>query len=230
MNVEVTTVSKKKESIAVAPAAVTVINGNPNIKSEELTAYELGYRGEPRKDVSIDLSVFYNNYNRLQSVESEAPIPGSPIVLPSSFGNLIAGDTYGGEISATFRVTEDWRIAGSYSLLESTFWYTAPQGATPPGGPVSTSSDKGSAPRNQAQIHSYLDITRNLQFNASLFYVGDVNRFSIPGYISTDLNVVWKPWEGMSRSVGVANLFDNHHPEFGSTGNQGAASETPRTV
>jgi outer membrane receptor protein involved in Fe transport len=63
-----------------------------------------------------------------------------------------------------------------------------------------------------------------------VFYVGDVNKFNIPGYISTDLNVVWSPRESMQLSVGVMNLFDNHHPEFGVTAGQGVASETPRTV
>ena len=208
------------------------IIGNPNFQSEELTAYELGYRVEPRKDVSIDIALFYNNYNKSRSITAEAPIPGSPIVLPSTWSNLIAGDTYGSEISATFRVADNWRVAASYSLLEATFWSnTGPGGAVAASSAApSTSTDEGSAPQNQAQIHSYLDITRNLQFNASVFYVGDINRYDIPGYISTDLNLVWKPKESMECSIGVMNLFDNHHPEYGVTSDQGIASETPRTL
>jgi outer membrane receptor protein involved in Fe transport len=33
----------------------------------------------------------------------------------------------------------------------------------------------------------------------------------------------------MQCSIGVTNLFDNQHPEFGVTGNQGVAGQVPRT-
>jgi iron complex outermembrane receptor protein len=216
--------------ISTGGASTTVAEleliGNNNIQSEELTAYELGYRLEPRKDLSIDLAVFYNNYNKLESQTIGPPILGSQIVLPLNWDNAIAGDTYGGEISATARVTDSWRIVCSYSLLQTTFWTTS----SSPSDATTALADEGSAPQNQAQIHSYLDITRNLQFNASVFYVGDISRFNIPGYISTDLSLVWKPKESMECSIGVTNLFDNHHPEYGVTAGQGIASETPRTL
>jgi len=201
----------------------TEIIGRSNELSEVLVAYELGYRAQPAKNISIDLTAFYNHYDRLQTLHAGAPISTTPLIIPLTWGNQINGDTFGGEVSATLRLSDMWRLEGSYSLLETHFASPDPENLT------TAIRDNGSAPRNQAQIHSYLDLTRDLQFNAGVSYVGRVPEFNVPGYVSTDLNLVWKPKDSLEFSAGVTNLFDNHHPEFGVTGGQGVASEVPRT-
>jgi iron complex outermembrane recepter protein len=205
------------------PAEALVL-GNRNYQSEEMVAYELGYRMQATSKMSVDVTGFYNNYDRLQSADPGPAQPGSTIIFPQGIDNNIAGDTYGAEIATTLQVTNNWRLAGSYSLLEATFE------------PVNGSHDitearsyAGSSPQNQAQIHSYLDITKHLHFNAGVYFTGEISSFGIPSYISTDLNVVWQPREGLDLTVGVMNLIDNHHQEFGITENQGLSDEVPRT-
>jgi iron complex outermembrane recepter protein len=202
--------------------AETELIGNSD-QSEVLTSYELGYRVEPAKTISVDTALFYNDYDNLASLDAGAPISGSPIIIPLYFGSKIDGHTYGGEISSTLRLTDWWRLAGSYSLLDTTF---SSESST-----IFNSIDYGgSEPSHQAQFHSYLDIGKNVQFNSSVFYVGRIGEFDIPGYVTTDMNVVWQPTESMSLSVGVFNLFDARHLDFGASHGQGIASETPRTV
>ena len=203
-------------------AAETVVFGNHNFDSEDLTAYELGYRVEPAKNFSIDTAIFYNSYGSIESLSPGAPIIGSPIVIPLTFGNQINGETYGAEISPAWQVTDRWRLVGSYSLLEAKF--QAENKSV-----IGVAAVQGSAPKNQAQVRSYFDVTRNLQFNSGIYYVGRVDAYHLSGYISTDLNLVWHPREAMELSVGVVNLFDNHHPEFSSSGSEGLPSQTPRT-
>ena len=207
-----------------SPAQI-VINGNDHMKSQELIAYELGYRFQPTKRVTDDTAVFYNTYDHLLSVENGSPEFGSTVVLPLDFGDNVAGYTYGGEIAATLQVTDIWRLTGSYSLLEANFHTTF--GSTDA---TSVANLENSSPEHQAQLRSYLDITKNLQFNAAVFYVGPVGEFDVPGYVSTDLNILWRPKESLEIQIGVLNLFDNQHPEFGVTAGQGVESETPRTV
>jgi iron complex outermembrane receptor protein len=208
---------------ATIPAEAEVF-GNPNEQSEELIAYELGYRLQPIKQVSVDVATFYNNYDKLTSLESQPPQPGVPLVAPLQYGNKVHGDTWGGEISSTLQVTSQWRLSGSYSLLEATF--ENERSSTDTG---SAADDQGSAPENQFQLHSNLDITKNVQFNSAVYYVGRVPEFDIPSYFSTDLNVTWQIREGMALQVGVLNLLDNNHPEYGER--QGTiASQTPRTI
>jgi len=200
------------------------IIGNPKQRSEELVAYELGYRLEPLKNMSVAVAAFYNSYARLNSLRAGAPLSTSPLVIPVTWGNDETGDTFGGEVSTTVRLSDSWRLEGSYSLLESRF------GGPDPQDQLTAKGNEGSAPRNQAQIHSYLDLTRNLQLNAGVSYVSRVPEYKVPAYVSTDLSVVWKPNDSMDVAVGVTNMFDNHHPEFGASSAQSIVTEVPRTV
>jgi outer membrane receptor protein involved in Fe transport len=110
-------------------------------------------------------------------------------------------------------------------LLEASFH-------TQPGSTDTTSAgaDARSSPENMAQIHSYLDVTKNVQLNASAYFTDRVREFNVPSYISTDLNLSWQLSEEMNLTVGVLNLLDDKHPEFGSTGNVSVAGDVPRTV
>ncbi len=216
-----TVVQTGYELIPIGPGtsvpAVNRLFGNPDQQAEKLTAYELGYRLQPVKSLSFDVAAFYNDYRDKESISSGAPILGPTIVIPLFYGNLASGHTYGGEISATCNVTQDWRLIGSYSLVEAKF-------------SANDTTDADSAPKNMAQIRSDLDVTKHVQFNVAVYYVSSVGEFNIPGYVSTDLNVAWKPTKGLACSIGVLNLFDNHHPEYGTNSIEGVASETPRTL
>jgi iron complex outermembrane receptor protein len=197
---------------ATAPGEVELL-GNPNQQSEDVVAYELGYRVKPIKQISVDIATFYNNYSKVESVDPLPAQPGSPLNVRERFGNQVHGDTWGSEIASTVEVTPRWRLSGSYSLLEAAF-------ENDPGSTDTTSAanDRGSAPENQFQIHSSFDLTRTVQLNSSLFFVGRVAEFNVPAYFSTDLNVAWQIKEGMSLQVGAMNLFDSSHLEYGSSG------------
>jgi iron complex outermembrane receptor protein len=205
--------------------AEEVLRGNPNFVSEKEVAYELGYRCQITKSFSIDTRGFYNNYTHSLTVDTGAARAGNPLVIPVTFSNGGQEDSYGGEISGNLRVSENWRLSASYSLLHSTD-YLSP-GSTGIVYPVGYAQ---SAPQHQVQLHSYLDITKNLQFNAAVYFTSAVGEFNVPAFWSTDLNVKWEPAPGVEMSVGVLNLFDNQHPEFGTTAGQGYADQVPRTV
>src|SRR6185503_15883554 len=81
------------------PTIVAVL-GSPNANSEAVRAYELGYRVQPHKRLSLDVATFYNIYDRLSSFEPGAPFfeldPTPPhLVVPIYYGDLVNGTTYG---------------------------------------------------------------------------------------------------------------------------------------
>src|SRR5882762_6305600 len=53
--------------------AVLAVFGSHQFNSEDLLAYELGYRVQATSNLSIDLATFYNNYSNLRTAE-----PGTP--------------------------------------------------------------------------------------------------------------------------------------------------------
>src|SRR6202140_5017500 len=86
------------------PALVTVYGSN-NFQSEDLLAYELGYRVQVTNTLSTDDATFYNRYSNLRTAEPGAPfLEGTPVptdlVVPFVAGNKMGGGTYGAEFIA----------------------------------------------------------------------------------------------------------------------------------
>jgi iron complex outermembrane recepter protein len=210
------------------PAQVQTV-GNPSLKSEQLTSFELGYRVEPVKTVSFDLAAFFNHYDHMHSTEplptSFVATPTPHVLVPLIAGNNISGETFGAELAANWQVNPKWRLSGSYSFAQFQFHTKGLD-------PTTEASNENSSPRNQFQLHSYYDIMRNLQLNSSLYYVertsGGATDGAAPSLFRADLSMTWRPRENLEITGGVANIFDDRHPEFG-TSSVFMNSEVPRT-
>jgi iron complex outermembrane receptor protein len=87
------------------------LTGNPHFEPEKLTAYEIGYRGQPTALVSLSVSSFYNVYDDLRSIEF-TPVT----VVPLKWGNSMEGDTYGVEAWANVQLTDWWRVSPGVTL------------------------------------------------------------------------------------------------------------------
>src|SRR5713226_9727952 len=57
------------------------IQGGPNFRSEELLAYELGYRAQALDRLGVSLATFYHRYDHLRSIEMVNPPAPFPITL-----------------------------------------------------------------------------------------------------------------------------------------------------
>ena len=62
-----------------------------------------------------------------------------------------------------------------------------------------------------------------------MLLAGDRN-LMVNGAPTTEGLVSVKPTDSLECSIGVLDLFDSHHPEFGTNSIEGVPSETPRTV
>lgn len=94
-----------------APPAEVTITGNPDQQAEILVAYEAGYRAQPLDSLSIDIAVFFNDYDRLTSYEAgETP-------LNTRFGNSLEARATGFETTIEWNVSDWWRLQASYSHL-----------------------------------------------------------------------------------------------------------------
>src|SRR5262249_8050684 len=94
----VRTPTRFDSDIRFGPPGLQIL-GNPDFLSENVIAYEIGYRSGAQR-FSYDISTFFNVYDNLRSLEQSA-IPGRIV----EFNNLNA-HTYGGEVSGRYDAFE----------------------------------------------------------------------------------------------------------------------------
>jgi iron complex outermembrane recepter protein len=209
-----------------SPPFVVSLFGNRDADSEEVLAYELGWRFEPTSHLSFDLAGFYNEYDGVlmyvaEPVAVEAEPAPSHLLLPLVFQNGESGITYGSELSVRWQVSDTWRLMASHTFLRMRMEH---------GGAIEDSN-----PRQQFQLHSYLDLPRDLQLNAAAYYVDSIESpldndyVKIDSYVRVDLSAVWRPMEELELSITGQNLLDNRHVEYGSF-KTSRLTEIPRTV
>lgn len=90
------------------PFALVSLFGNENFDPEELLAFELGYRVQPTRRLFVDITAFYNLYDRLRTIEPRMPFQEissfpSRFVLPFVTDNKMEGEIYGVELAT------DWK-------------------------------------------------------------------------------------------------------------------------
>jgi iron complex outermembrane recepter protein len=198
--------------LVVIPLYVTA-DGNPSYDSEELVAYEVGYRIRPTSRLSFDLALFRHDYDRLQTVEPQAPVivftPVVYAVLPHRIENLMGGESLGGTFVATWQPTETWRLRFQYSRLDLDLEHEP--GSTD----TSRISEQGNSPEHQAGVYSFLNLSDQLELYTGVRYVSELPNFGLDSYTAVNAGLTWSPNDSLSASLSIENLNDAGHVEFG---------------
>ncbi len=213
------------------------LDGNPEFDSEELIAYELGYRRQISKRVSMDLATYYNDYDELRGARQNQlffdPASSPPMpVIPFVFENDIEGSAYGFELQGTWQAAKNLRFIAAYSWIKLDLQYKEPERRD------EKIVEMYLTPRHQFQLRSSLDLPNNLNFDMELYYVSGLNSSEMssyirPGvsdidsYLRLDLKLGWQALENLKIHFGIENLLDSSHKEFPDT-SQIIASEVPR--
>jgi len=182
--------------------------GSPNFQSEAVIAYELGYRIELFKRLSLSVATYYNDYDRIRSEEQVNP----PAPIPLVFGNGQKAESYGVELTGTYRVADFWRLSAAFTELQIHIWPA----------PGSTDKSAGGAEAADSNHHfsfrSSLDLPGNIEFDAEARYISKIINPTVatPGYAELTLRLAWHATHRLEFSVVGQNLLHAHHPEFGS--------------
>jgi iron complex outermembrane receptor protein len=203
------------------------INGDPNLEAEEVTAYELGYRGQLTDTVETDVSLFYNQYENLRTLSPNLfgiscqpsgtppapPIP--PVPPPSCAGGdtfvqlpilMVNGDdvdSYGAEFNLSWRATDALYLQGSYTYLH-----------VDDNGENAFSSAGADNPTNQFSVRSLWNMSAATKFDLWLRYVGALDGQGIPSYLTLDAKLSWMPVDSLELSLVGRNLLEAEHAEF----------------
>jgi iron complex outermembrane receptor protein len=192
---------------------VEAIYGSNQFRSEDLLAYEVGYRVQATSSFSADIATFYNSYTNLRSAEPGTPfVEANPfptdVVVPFTASNKMSGGTYGAELFTDWKVLPKWRLMGSYSYLQMNIRKNADSLDPTPDNP------DGASPRHQWYVRSSLDLPLHLEHDVTLRYIDRLPSLNIPSYYSLDANLGWRPINNLALSIGGQNLLNNQHIEF----------------
>ncbi len=205
--------------------------GSSGTDSEELLAFELGYRLQVGETFTLDVAGFYNDYDDLQTLEPAAPTisplltPGD-VFLPTYFANKMDGQAYGVEVASAWQPLEWMRLSLGYSFLRRSFELDSDSRDA-------TGTAPFHAPRHQATLRAWLDLPWDLELDVGLRYVDVVASLGISNYLVADVRLGWQvpiPSQNLRIDVVAQNLFDDHHPEFATIGLDTATSEVQHGV
>ncbi|HEV8604339.1 MAG TPA: TonB-dependent receptor [Tepidisphaeraceae bacterium] len=201
----VRTPTRLERDLQIIAPTVSLL-GNKNFESENVIAYELGYRIQPSKLLALDLATFYNNYDNLRSLE----VNGTQYTIE----NQANGQTYGLELGATLKPADWWVFRAAYTYLQV-------QLQTDPGSTDTTTiASEGNDPEHQFYLRSSMDLPHHLDLDCTLRYVSELASQNVPAYTAFDVRLAWRPTQQFELAIVGQNLFDNQHLEFGASANR----------
>ena len=180
----------------------TVRIGNPDFKSEKVTALEWGLRWWTGS-TTLELATFYNDYTDLRSTESTPPPIGS-------FANNIEAQSYGGEVSLTWAPLAWLSVRPFYSYLEIDAREVNGGDDT-----ITPANLEGGSPRNSAGLQIGVAPVSSITMDAFLRYVDEIERQQVPDYTELNLRLGWKPLPALELALVGTDLLDDSHAEAG---------------
>ncbi|HEY6529887.1 MAG TPA: TonB-dependent receptor [Cellvibrionaceae bacterium] len=198
---------------------------NDEFQSEQLTAYELGYRNQLTALLAVDVAAFHNIYEHLQTYtfQSFEPVVNGVdpphILLPVKFTNNMHGDSHGFEASVNWAVQENLKIALDYSYLSLAV--TA----------VDRTQESAELlfPKEQKGIKVYWNVANSWTLDTTISHVGKLPGGQVQAYTRVDINLGGKLGKNLRANLVGQNLLEKTHREFGSVVDNNAA-EIERSV
>jgi iron complex outermembrane receptor protein len=179
--------------------------GSPDVRSEQLLAWEIGYRAQPTKAFWWDITAFYNQYDDLVTSVQQGIFwdPSTGIIYDQNiYANAGWGDTYGFELASTYQVNSCWKITSGYSFLVMDLK-----------GPRAGEYEH-ETPRNQVYLISGWDLGRSWKLDMDWRYVDNLPEHNIPSYLVMDVRLAWEPNDNLEVAVVGRNLLNDKHQEF----------------
>ncbi len=197
--------------------ATGLLAGGPNFVSEDLMAYEVGYRGQLLPDMSLSVSAYYNVYDNLRTVEAS-----SAAIYPLQVRNNMRGNTYGIEAWGSYGVADWWRLSAGVNYIHKDLTLK------PGNSDVFGLQFPGNDPDYQLSLRSSMNLRSNVTFDLDLRYIPALPAPVIPAYAEANVRLAWQASDAIELFVMGSNLLHARHAEFANPAI--GLREIPRTV
>jgi len=187
--------------------ALPLLAPAPSFDSEKLTAFEIGYRGEPAKDFSLSLTAFANRYDDIRTTE----FTGDP--FPIMLRNGYRGWTWGIEAWGSAQVTSWWRAGFGLATLKKDL--EIKEGRVD----LARRNALGNDPKWQIRAHSQFDLAPRLELTLNGRAVGRIDMDpEIGGYAEVDGRLAYQANEAIELFVAGRNMLHQTHVEHNDPG------------
>lgn len=189
---------------------LVVLQGSPDFTSESVVAHEVGYRAQLGSDVVTSISAFYNKYHDLRSTGATAET-----ILPLFFQNNLEGETHGVELSIDYRVSDWWRLHGSFDPLKENIRVKAGQID------INAAHNETADPSQRWSLRSSMDLPHGVELDAGFRRISarEINNGAtigiVPGYNELDVRLGWHATDNLDLSIVGQNLLHSRHAEYG---------------
>ena len=188
--------------------------GNPDLKSEELIAFESGFRTKAGP-VSLDVAGFYNLWSDIIQPDTDNPsgvtsTPEGELVVTVPFENLDEGRVWGAEVSAKWSLSERLAVAGGWSHTRAEL------------GRHSTTEER-SAPTTIASVRLYMNVTDRVEWNVAGYFYDVSGRYDpqllrgndlvVAPVRRLDIGVTLRPVKSLEIAIWGQNLTEERHQE-----------------
>lgn len=194
-----------------------LVAGGPDFVSEELVAYELGYRGQPAANLSLSVSAYYNVYDNLRTAEAS-----TARVFPLVIRNGMRGETYGVEAWGAWQVRDGWRLTAGANLLHKDL--SLDRGSRD----IFGVDFAGNDPDYQLSLRSHMSLTPTVDFDLDLRSIDSLKSPAVAAYTELSARLGWRVSDQVELALVGDNLLNDQHLEF--VNGSLARREVPRSL
>jgi iron complex outermembrane receptor protein len=192
------------EDVQERVGAIVALSGNPDFRTEKLTAYELGLRAQPLTGLSFSVTGFYHHYDDLRTVERIA----GPANLNLMWGNGLAGRSYGLEAWGNLSPLDWWTLSAGATFLNEDFHFK------PGASGIAGTSQNGLDPGHWFTLRSSMNLGPSVTFDADLLAVGRLQGSNVPAYAELGGRISWNVTDHLALTLVGANLLHSAHVEY----------------
>jgi len=174
-------------------------------EAESVVATELGWRGPVADGVTLDIALYYNDYDDVRLREFD------PVTSLDTYMNAGSGSAKGGEIAFDVKAADWWTLRGS--------WSTHLSQHDAPVADAELEQVDSQYPVHMASLRSYIDLADDWEFDLGGYLVerfdGRAPGTDGPEYWRGDARLGWLATDDVRLGLGVQGFNDPTRSEFG---------------
>lgn len=172
-----------------------ILDSTDDLKNEELTSFEAGYRRIINNELKFDLSLFFNNYDQMVTIAFDSDTrTASPV-------STLEGITYGSELAVDWQAF-DWLILRPSAAI--TFQDFPSEEFRAPG-----FSPPLNSPVYSFKFQAITSLTKNLEFDLFSSYLNSMDDTNLSTGFDLNARLAWKAKDNLTLELLGSGLLNS---------------------